>query len=1523
MQKKKSILYILCLLLFSGIFCGCTNEVTTYTASGYVLEDGVGVEGVKVSTLFGDVFTDQNGYYRIGNLLGATQISVFKDDCVFEVRNKVFYPQLKQDVNFEAYSFYNISGQVTQGGIAVEGATISATGKKGGKTVTDSNGNFVLQNVAGEVSVAVENTSNKYLTYTANKTNNTLSIDCVCALSGKVVENGVGVENILVVSGGNSTYTNANGEFLLNKDSQSNELKFFNDDYYFESRTVLVENTNQNIQVEVFKKYIASGSVICGNQCIENAKVYSKSNPNNFVFTDEQGSFELKDLHGNDTLIVEKQGFKIDELQTSEQIADVVLNATFDLHGKIETDDGQKDDFLIGIDNNTTKTKDGMFVLSGVKFGDVVSASKNGYKSFERVTINSTEEITLTFNKLYDVTGVIKLDGVAMANIVVKIGDKQTITNEQGVYNIFDLFGQHDLAFDESRYYVSKSSDEKISHKNCKIDAELNEYYNAKLIFSALSENKTSEQVEINNQAYTTDEEGAVTLEGLYGERTFVCKLDGYNNKTVTTLKTDCEKTLIFAYSIKGYVTSGDLAVEGAKISYGEDYVLSDENGFYQIDDLTTQTEIVATKQFYNFSGSQIVNNNQSVNFDSTYSIFGNVNMDGADATQVTMYLYSYATKTTSQTNPNHNGEFCFENLSGKYYLYFDKDVATNNLKPTGYNITVARDNYDFSSKGYSVAGRIVCGNLPMSNIKLTAGTSSTKTDEQGGFCFDVLFGENVITPQLKGYTFNPSSIAVDETMDKTTDLVFEVTYEISGKITCGTQNLSGVEVKIKNTDKVTTTNQNGEYFFDHLSGLNELEITKDGYTFVGNTNINGYATYNFTATFLVGGYVKCGDSYLSGVKVSTLSGFATTDENGWFELDGLEYGTELSASKTGYDFGRAKTVVEPQTDLLFVATYTVSGRVTSGSKNLAGATITFKEQTITTDENGCFAISGLTDDNSLTASKQGYCDATNTFSTPVANYLFNLSFAISGKVISVGKGLAGVRVTSQSKSVTTDNEGNYEITGLYGEGMLVLEKEGYAFVGQTGYASPTTLDFTSTYKLTGRVLSGTLPVKDLTVYYLQSSTKTDDNGKFEIYDLNDIVELSLIKDGYNPIFADAIDGYKADLIFNLTYNVSGKITGLTDNSGVKVTAVCGETTFETTTNTNGEYSFDKLFGNATIGFSKDKTKFVPESFATDVPVTKNITAYEIYVVSGKITAGDLAVRNMPVYVGKDIATYTNQNGEYVLGELTGQSSIIAKFEAPNCTTLKTEQFDTSASAQKNFTLDKNDYIYWLYERAYQNLTESNSYSSTMSGTVDAGAGGVQTVGGYRKKGTNGIYLKEDTNYGKTVFGVDPKVAVLTYYDPLTPNNVSYIQHKNVNESLVANYSGQSWTDTNVESYSTKFGLKPTDYTPYIINRNTINSFDDISYSNGITTFTLNLNPTTSTTKYITRMTAYSGQTPNGFNYVKLTYKIDSDGNLISLNINESYTVTVVVTVTCTGKITETFNEINGNSVGDISKPQF
>lgn len=1522
MRFKRIILYIFSLVIFSGMLAGCTSAPITYTAKGYVLENGLGVEGVKVSTIFGDVFTDENGFYSIKNLPSATQISVYKDDCVFEISNKVFYPNVEQDVNFEAFSYYDISGTVTEGGIAVAGVTVNATGKKGGKTVTDSNGHFVIQNVAGTVNVDVEDTQNKYLSYVATKTNNSLAIDCVCTLNGKVLENGLGIENVLVVSGSNSTYTNSNGEFTLNKDSQSNELKFFNEDYHFDTHSVLVENTEQNIVLEVFKKYSASGTVVCGNQVLSGVKVYSKTNPSNFVVTGLDGKFNLLNLYSADTLIAEKQGFACQQLNTNNQISNANIYATFTLKGMVNSDDNQQNDFVVTVGQNSIPTSNGIFALSGVKFGDVATVSKDGYICLQTVTINSTDNILFNVNKLYSVTGVVTVDDVLTANIVVKVGDKQTITNENGEYAITDLYGEHNVTFDTEKYFVIKDNNKQTSFNNFNINANLQEYYTASLTFNALNTPKVSEQITVNNQTYTTDENGNLSFEKLYGEQILNCQVQNYNNQTVTLTKLDAQKIVNFTYTVTGYVTSDDVFIEGVKISYGTDFVTTDENGYYIIENLTEQVELVASKEFYTFTGGEVANRNQTINFDATYKIIGKLVMDGVDATTVTMYLYSYKTDTTIQTSPNANGEYSFDNLYGKYYLYFNKDITTNNLKPTGYNVSIANNNYDFSSQGYSVSGKIVCGDLPLVNVKLNAGTSNTKTDEQGNFTFDVLFGETVITPQLKGYTFTPASITVDETMDGTTDLSFTATYDISGTITCGIQKLSGVTVKIKDTDIITTADENGVYIFTNLSGVNELEITKDGYTFAGQTVVTTSAEHNFTATFTVSGYAQCGDSFVSGVTISTLSKSVTTNSQGYFELSNLVYGTELTISKTGYNFGNGLTVNEPTDELLFTATYSVTGKVSSGDIPLAGATVTCGEITITTDGSGYFEILGLTNSNLVTVTKQNYDTSSYTFTGPENNYTFNLSYTVSGVVKSINSGLAGVKITSQSKTTTTNDNGEYTLSGLYGASNLILEKQGYTFIGQTAYNSPTTLNFDSTFNLIGRVLTGTIPVANLTVYYLQSSVTTNENGYFEIYDLNQIVELSLIKDGYNPIFTEEISGYTANLNYNLTYIVSGKVTGQVDNSGVKVTAVCGDTTFETTTNAEGKYSFNELFGSATISFSKEQVRFVPASFATEVPTTKNATAYSIYTVTGRVTAGSLSVQNMPIYVGKDIVTYTDVNGYYTLNGLYDKSSIIGKFSAQNCTTIQTEQFDTTGAATKDFKIDQNNYLFWLWQKGYQNLRESSSYSSTLTGQVDAGAGGIQTVGGFRKKGTNGVYLKEDTNYGASKFGVDPKVAVMTYYDPKNPNNVSYIQHKNVSEGPNPNYAGTSWTNTTVEAYTGHFGISPTDFTQYIINRSTINSFSDISYANGVTTFTLNLDPKNSTTNYAIRMNAYSGQTPSGFNHVKLTYKVDSNGNLLSMSIDESYNVTVVITVTCTAQLTETF-KINDSSVGAITKPTF
>ena len=79
--------------------------------------------------------------------------------------------------------------------------------------------------------------------------------------------------------------------------------------------------------------------------------------------------------------------------------------------------------------------------------------------------------------------------------------------------------------------------------------------------------------------------------------------------------------------------------------------------------------------------------------------------------------------------------------------------------------------------------------------------------------------------------------------------------------------------------------------------------------------------------------------------------------------------------------------------------------------------------------------------------------------------------------------------------------------------------------------------------------------------------------------------------------------------------------------------------------------------------------------------------------------------------------------------------------------------------------------------------------------------------------------------------------------------------------------------------------------------------------------FTINLNANTSITNYKIQMTALSGQTPNKFNYIKLTYTIDDNGYIHTLDISEQYVITVGLSVTATASMRETFYIRDANTI--------
>ena len=96
-MKKFKIYLSLCLVtLCSILMCGCLGgekPPPTFSISGYVLEDEIGVEGVTVKCDVGTTTTDENGYYVFDGLTSGVTISVEKQNYAFDKQTQTFFFQ--------------------------------------------------------------------------------------------------------------------------------------------------------------------------------------------------------------------------------------------------------------------------------------------------------------------------------------------------------------------------------------------------------------------------------------------------------------------------------------------------------------------------------------------------------------------------------------------------------------------------------------------------------------------------------------------------------------------------------------------------------------------------------------------------------------------------------------------------------------------------------------------------------------------------------------------------------------------------------------------------------------------------------------------------------------------------------------------------------------------------------------------------------------------------------------------------------------------------------------------------------------------------------------------------------------------------------------------------------------------------------------------------------------------------------------------------------------------------------------
>lgn len=214
------------------------------------------------------------------------------------------------------------------------------------------------------------------------------------------------------------------------------------------------------------------------------------------------------------------------------------------------------------------------------------------------------------------------------------------------------------------------------------------------------------------------------------------------------------------------------------------------------------------------------------------------------------------------------------------------------------------------------------------------------------------------------------------------------------------------------------------------------------------------------------------------------------------------------------------------------------------------------------------------------------------------------------------------------------------------------------------------------------------------------------------------------------------------------------------------------------------------------------------------------------------------------------------------------------------------------------------------YNYASKYLDSSYGVYSETTGLTTASVA-TQEIKGYKKIDRNGNLLVESTSRKTGSIGVNFAEKI---YAPKNENKVYYKHTSSVNSDLTANYSNDTEHYT-LEEYIKDFYILPN-ASNYIITKKTIVNSRikfDAKTERYYGSFILN-NNAVEVYKYKIKKSSGSTTVPE-FKSITLDFVLDKYGRFLIISTNEVCSATVVINMTITTKVKETFKCYNNDKI--------